>query len=150
MIQVKFTLDDKAPSANSEQKAAAGKNSVSPQFGSSIRSQTYVPSHPAFPGVANKQQQQHQQQDYLTSLRNMANNYGGMGGGYPMQNMYGGGAGGMRGGAMPGWGGGQQAAPKSNYAPMNMGTATYNHLQSSGFDGNATANWWNGPGNFFF
>ncbi|KAK9874536.1 hypothetical protein WA026_005376 [Henosepilachna vigintioctopunctata] len=78
----------------------------------------------------------------------MANSYGmpGTGGAsasYPMQGMYGG----MQQGGMPGGWGAQPSNAKPNYAPMNMGPATYNHLQSSGFDGNATANWWNSQGN---
>ncbi|XP_044756996.1 protein SMG7-like [Coccinella septempunctata] len=140
--QVKFSVEEKDKLVKFEQKSTPASRSPSTitntnnQFGSSIRTPPFNQNHSVFPPVSN-----HQQQDYLTSLRNMANNYG-MGNNYPMQGMYGGG---MRGNmTAPGWGGGQ-APQKTNYSPMNMGTATYNHLQSSGFDGNATANWWNGP-----
>lgn len=142
--QVKFRVEDKEKLVKFDQKPApvtrvpaVAVTNTNPTFGSSIRTPPFNQNHPVFPPVSS------QQQDYLTSLRNMANNYG-MGGNYPLQNMYGGG---MQGGGMPtpNWGSGQ-VQTKNNYTPMNMGSATYNHLQSSGFDGNATANWWNGPG----
>ncbi|KAL3276786.1 hypothetical protein HHI36_012152 [Cryptolaemus montrouzieri] len=143
--QVKFTVEEKGKDklVKFESKPLVTTPKPNPvnnssQFGSSVRTQSFNQNHSAFPSVSN------QQQDYLTTLRNMANNYG-MGTNYPMQNMYGGMQGGMQGGMPAGWG--AQGAGKANFNPLNMGQATFNHMQASGFDTNSPGNWWNNQGN---
>lgn len=147
-FEQKTTPTSKISNNSTSNGGNSGINKTAPPFGTPVRTQSFNQNHPVLPSSNASAPTSNHQQDYLTALRNMANSYGmpGTGGAsasYPMQGMYGG----MQQGGMPGGWGAQPSNAKPNYAPMNMGPATYNHLQSSGFDGNATANWWNSQGN---